>query len=345
MPENTAVKKFLIVDDSAVERVLLRGLLKQQWPTCEILEAEDGAEAIRAVEEGMPDLVLTDVCMPGSGGLDLLAALREKQSIVPVVAMSGMGNEEVAVAALQAGAASYLPKQKMPQLLVSTINMVSELSATHRNRRRIIGCLNSMDLRFELNNDTSLVSPLVRYLEDHIGSLRLCDEHELVRIGVALHESLSNAINHGNLELDSELRQEDESIYYELAEARKLMWPYCDRKVQFFASLNGERVKFVIRDEEPGFNYQKVLDPTETETLDRVGGRGLLLIRSFMDEVSYNRCGNEITLQKFTSAGRKLLAKMGERSLEPADVELEFSGGVILLDDDPAEILEFVGAT
>ena len=145
--------------------------------------------------------------------------------------------------------------------------------------------------------------------------------------------------------LDSDLRQEDENIYYELAEARRVMWPYCDRKVQFFASLNGDRVKFVIRDEGPGFNHRKVLDPTETETMDRVGGRGLLLIRSFMDEVSHNRRGNEITLQKFTSAGRKLLAKMGEKTRDPADVELEFSGEVILLDDDPAEILEFVGAT
>ena len=345
MSDKNHFKKFLIVDDSAVERVLLRGLLRQHWPTCEILEAADGEEGVKAVEEGMPDLVLTDVCMPGSGGLDLLAALREKQSVVPVVAISGTGNEEIAVAALQAGAASYLPKSKLPQLLVSTINMVTDLAATHCNRRRIISCLNSMDLCFELTNDTSLVSPLVRYLEDHIGSLRLCDEHELVRIGVALHESLSNAINHGNLELDSDLRQEDESIYYELAEARRVMWPYCDRKVQFYASLNGDRVKFVIRDEGPGFNHRKVLDPTETETMDRVGGRGLLLIRSFMDEVSHNRRGNEITLQKFTSAGRKLLAKMGDNSLDPADVELEFSGGVILLDDDAEEILEFVGAT
>ena len=344
MSDKNAVKKFLIVDDSAVEREVVRRLLKQHWPTCVILEAEDGAEAIRAVEEGMPDLVLTDICMPGSGGLDLLAALREKQSIVPVVAMSGMDNVEVAVAALQAGAASYLPKEKLPQLLVSTIDLVNELSATHRNRRRIIGCLSSMDLQFELNNDTSLVSPLVRYLEDHIGSLRLCDEHELVRIGVALHESLSNAINHGNLELDSELRQEDESIYYELAEARKVMWPYCDRKVQFFASLNGERVKFVIRDEGPGFNHQKVLDPTLVENIDRVGGRGLLLIRSFMDEVSYNRRGNELTLLKFTSAGRKMLAKMDEKLLDPFEGDIVVSGGVILLDDDESEILELVGA-
>ncbi|MFM9964095.1 MAG: response regulator [Planctomycetaceae bacterium] len=337
MTDKNAVKRFLIVDDSAVERVLLRGLLKQNWPNCEILEAVDGEDAVVAVEQGMPDLVLTDICMPRSGGLELLAALRDKQSVVPVVAMSGTGDEEMAVAALQAGAASYVPKQKLPQLLVPTIKMVSELASTHRNRRRIIGCLNSMDLRFELENDSSLVAPLVRYLEDHIGSLRLCDERELVRIGVALHESLSNAINHGNLELDSELRQEEESLYYELAEARKVMWPYCDRKVQFMASLNGDRVKFVIRDEGPGFNHKKVLDPTAAENIERIGGRGLLLIRSFMDEVTYNDRGNQITLLKYTTAGRKLLAKMPETTLADSQLEIRLSGGVaVALDEEPA---------
>lgn len=340
MFDKNGVKKFLVVDDSAVERVLLRGLLKQHWPMCDVLEAADGESAVNVFEQGMPDLVLTDICMPGSGGLGLLAALREKKSVVPVVAVSGIGNEELAVTALQSGAASYIPKQKLTTLLAPTINTVMELSATHRNRRRVIGCLNSMDLRFELNNDSTLVAPLVRYLEDHLGSLRLCDEHELVRIGVALHESLSNAINHGNLELDSELRQEDESIYYELAEARKLMWPYCDRKVHFFASLNSERVRFVIRDEGPGFNHKKVLDPTEAENIERVGGRGLLLIRSFMDEVSYNTRGNEITLLKYTSAGRKLVAKMLDKTLGNTTTSFEVSPKVVLLDEEPAEVLE-----
>jgi CheY-like chemotaxis protein len=342
MSNKSANLRFLVVDDSAVERVLLRGLLKQHWPNCDVLEAPDGEEGLKAVEQGMPDLVLTDLCMPRSGGLDLLAGLREKQSTVPVVVISGMGNEEAAVLALQAGAASYVPKQKLPQMLVTTISMVTELAATHRNRRRIIECLHSMDLHFELANETSLVSPLIRYLEDHIGFLKLCDEPELVRIGVALHESLSNAINRGNLELSSDLRQEDESIYYELAEARKVMWPYCDRKVQIFASLNSDRVKFVIRDEGPGFNHQKVLDPTDAENFERIGGRGLLLIRSFMDEVSYNRRGNEITLLKYTSAARKLLAGLTESSPDTPREEFEVSPAVILLDEEPAESLEAV---
>ena len=179
-----------------------------------------------------------------------------------------------------------------------------------------------MDLRFELENDGSLIAPLVRSLEDHIGSLRLCDETELIRIGVALHESLSNAINHGNLELDSELRQENEHLYYEMGEARKLIWPYCDRRVHVFASLGAERVRFVIRDEGPGFNHEQILDPTQEENLERIGGRGLLLIRNFMDEVSYNKRGNEISLVKYTSAGRKLLVQLAKATSRTPAKEL-----------------------
>ena len=261
--------------------------------------------------------------MPGLGGLELLASLRDKQSLIPVVVMSGVGNEEAAVEALQAGASSYIPKSNLSELLVPTLETVLELAATHSNRRRMIDCLKSMDLRFEFDNEDSLVSPLVRYLEDHIGSLRLCGEPELVRIGVGLHESLTNAMHHGNLEFDSELRQEDESLYHEMREARKLIWPYCDRKVHVFASLNIERLRFVIRDEGPGFNHKKMFDPTAAENLERIGGRGLLLIRSFMDEVSYNDRGNEIALLKYTTAGRKLLAKLIENTPESSAEDLK----------------------
>lgn len=195
-------------------------------------------------------------------------------------------------------------------------------------------------MRFELDNDDSLVSPLVRYLEDHIRSLRLCDEPEPVRIGVGWHESLTNAMHHGNVELDSDLRQEDKSLQHEIIEPRQLIWTYRDRKVHGVASISDVHLRFVIRDEGPGFNHKKVLDPTADENLDPIDGRGLLLIRSFMDEVDYNERGNEITLRKYTTAGRKLLIKMAEKSLADTVLKFENSSEVILLDRTPAEIRE-----
>ena len=61
MAANSSAKKLLIVDDSAVERKLLTGLLQKHWPNYEIREAADGEEGLSAVEQWMPDLVLTDL--------------------------------------------------------------------------------------------------------------------------------------------------------------------------------------------------------------------------------------------------------------------------------------------
>jgi anti-sigma regulatory factor (Ser/Thr protein kinase) len=57
-------------------------------------------------------------------------------------------------------------------------------------------------------------------------------------------------------------------------------------------------VTFVIADEGPGFDPSRLPDPTDPAQLERVHGRGLLLIRTFMDEVSHNERGNEITMVK-----------------------------------------------
>lgn len=182
--------------------------------------------------------------------------------------------------------------------------------ADNRDRARVNKLVTSMDLRFEMGNDLSLVPPLICHLLEQVTLLNLLNNDSLSPVSIALSESLSNAIHHGNLELDSDLRQEDESVYYNLAAARQLMWPYCDRKVHIFASYSRDRVKFVIRDEGPGFNVNKVKDPTDSENIERIGGRGLLLIHAFMDEVSHNNRGNEISLVKYTSAGAELLARM-----------------------------------
>jgi anti-sigma regulatory factor (Ser/Thr protein kinase) len=119
---------------------------------------------------------------------------------------------------------------------------------------------------------------------------------------VALEEALLNAIFHGNLEASSELRQQDEDHYYRLAEERCRQPPYRDRKVYFTFRLTRTEGVFSIRDDGPGFDWSALPDPTDPDNLGRVGGRGLLLIRTFMDEVHFNDKGNQITLvQRRTS--------------------------------------------
>ena len=176
------------------------------------------------------------------------------------------------------------------------------LSQSRLSRRRLIGSLTVQSAHFVLENDVSLVTPLITWLQDQIGTMRLCTDTQVLRIGVALHETLTNAIYHGNLELDSALRQEDETVFHDLAEQRRGEPAYAARRVYLQATASREMVRYVIRDDGPGYDVHRVADPTDDENLFRVGGRGLLLIRSFMDEVTHNARGNEITLVKYLRA-------------------------------------------
>jgi hypothetical protein len=126
----------------------------------------------------------------------------------------------------------------------------------------------------------------------------LCDSTGRIQMGVVLLEALLNALYHGNLEVSSELRQEDEKRFYALAEERRDKAPYRDRRILVHARVDRQMARFVICDEGPGFDTSSVDRPIEPEDLSRIGGRGLLLIRAFVDEMHHNNLGNEITLVK-----------------------------------------------
>ena len=74
--------------------------------------------------------------------------------------------------------------------------------------------------------------------------------------------------------------------------------PYRDRRVEVIARLTKREAVYTIRDEGPGFNPDLLPDPTDPESLMRPYGRGMMLIRTFMDKVWFNDKANEITMVK-----------------------------------------------
>jgi len=149
-----------------------------------------------------------------------------------------------------------------------------------------------------LGNDVTLIESLVVYLQESAIQMELCDEAEVTRLGVALEEALVNALYHGNLQVGSELRGEDDPAYYALIANRRGEDPFCNRKIHVTARLTRDEGIFVIRDEGSGFDPSKLPDPNDPSTLERASGRGLLLMRAFMDDVSYDPTGNVVTLVK-----------------------------------------------
>jgi CheY-like chemotaxis protein/anti-sigma regulatory factor (Ser/Thr protein kinase) len=289
--------KVLVVDDALVDRRLAGSVLGKD-PAIHVDYANNGVEAIAKLEQQAPDLVITDLIMPEMDGFELVAAVRSRFPLVPVILMTSLGSEETAVKALQHGAASYVPKTAVPRDLLETVRQVLAVSTQRRGQVKLMECLTQSEASFELKNDRTLVGPLVGYLQETVTQLGLCDDAERTRIGVALEEALANALYHGNMEISSELREQDYNAYYALFEERTKLPPYRDRRVRVNARIRRDEAVFVVRDEGNGFDPSLLPDPTDPANLERLSGRGILLMRTFMDEVVYNAAGNEVTMTK-----------------------------------------------
>ncbi len=290
--------KILVVDDLAVDRQFV-GKLLQREGGYQIEFAGDGADALLQMETALPDLVVTDLVMPQVDGLELVEQVRSRYPLVPVILTTSRGSEDIASQALRRGAASYVPKRKLMSDLLRTIKRVLDVSARQRDLSRLMGCMTLYHSQFVLENDPSLFAPLVTCLQDSISHMGLCDDTDRTRVGVALEEALSNALYHGNLEVDSELRDEDDRAYHELVRQRTGQSPYCHRRIHVRAELSLQQAVFEIRDEGHGFDPTALPDPTDPENLDRASGRGILLMQTFMDRVDYNGAGNAVTLTKY----------------------------------------------
>jgi DNA-binding NtrC family response regulator len=116
----------MVVDDDAETLALLREVVAKEG--YEVESAEDAETALRRLGEWQPELVITDIHMPGMDGLALLAALREKEPDIPVVLLTAYGSLKTAVDAIKAGAFDYLSKP----FVVDDIRLVVRRALEHK---------------------------------------------------------------------------------------------------------------------------------------------------------------------------------------------------------------------
>jgi CheY-like chemotaxis protein len=298
------MSKVLIVDDSPVDRRLAGKMLETRPDSSDepgetglaVVYASDGKEALEMIARESPDAVVTDLQMPGMNGLDLVLQVRARYPLIPVILMTAHGSEELAVRALTSGAASYVPKREMATDLLETVESVIESAQGKRDQKRLLQSLTQTESQFELPNDPELIPALVAHLKENVFRMSGSDETGLIQMTVALREALVNAMDHGNLELDSALRERDDGEYHRLARERRTQRKYADRKVHIRSRESRDEAVYVIRDQGPGFDTSKLPDPADPANLEKCSGRGLLLMRAFMAEVRHNDRGNEVTL-------------------------------------------------
>src|SRR5262245_34369437 len=146
---------ILVADDSLLEQRYVGRILDQHggW---RVTFARNGEEALQAITRFQPAIVLTDMNMPQMDGLTLVQKVRDQFPRVPVVLMTGSGNERVAVAALKAGAADYVPKQALAYDLTPVLERVLSLGQAEHRRKKVLQGMTRRSSQLVLENDPGL---------------------------------------------------------------------------------------------------------------------------------------------------------------------------------------------
>jgi serine/threonine-protein kinase RsbW len=127
----------------------------------------------------------------------------------------------------------------------------------------------------EMPSDLAFLEPVTNYLTKFINMKWSVTADSSLPVAVALHEALVNAIKHGN--------NNDPT-----------------KQVRISADVSNEEAKFIVEDEGEGFDEPP--NPLSADNLYKASGRGVLLIRSIMDEANYNQRGNVVTMIKKRSS-------------------------------------------
>jgi len=142
-----ALRRILVVDDEAVIRKAIRMACEKEG--YEVVEAENGNEALRQVELARPDLVLLDLMLPDISGFDVCREVRKQGLRVPVIIVSAKTEEIDIVVGLEIGADDYITKPFRARELLARI--AAHLRRVREDDRSSNGRLDFKDLAINLN--------------------------------------------------------------------------------------------------------------------------------------------------------------------------------------------------
>jgi CheY-like chemotaxis protein len=295
-------EKILVAEDSPTQAIQIRHILTAAG--FEVETAANGEEALRAIERQPPDLVLTDLDMPKMNGLQLVEAVHRRFARVPVVLMTAFGNDEVAARALEAGAASYVPKRNLEKDLLETLRDLLAVVAANRELARLSEFLTGQDARYQIGNNVASIPSIVAHVQAELAELKFADENERIRVGVALSAAMRNAIHCGNLELTTmcesdglELSGGDRALDRLVAE-RSAQAPYRDRNAWLESRLARGEAVFIVGHQGPGYDPRPMLGGNDVAHLGSDAEGGWVLVKNFMDEVTLDAEGKQLTMTK-----------------------------------------------
>jgi two-component system, sensor histidine kinase and response regulator len=127
----------LVIDDDAIDRMSVRRHLKSTQENLQVVEAENCKIALEKIKEQAFDCIFVDYNLPDGNGIDLVQQLRQLGLRIPLIALTGQGDEQIAVDLMKAGASDYISKAKIkPDLLYRVVQQCLRIYQAEQEAER-----------------------------------------------------------------------------------------------------------------------------------------------------------------------------------------------------------------
>jgi serine/threonine-protein kinase RsbW len=227
-------------------------------------------EAARWIDAGIVDLVVSDLSSATSNDSHLVRSIQAQRSAMPIV-VTTVEAESVTSELLKAVMADILRYPFSDDALDDAIEKAQAYHALHDDSLKVQPFLTER-ISFRIPSAVEFLDGVLNHISERLVKMRIVDR-DSIEVVVALDEAIVNAIKHGN--------------GYDAS-----------KHVTIVTEITKDEARFQVTDEGEGFSVQDVPDPCAPENLLRTSGRGILLIRSIMDEVAYNDRGNSLLMVK-----------------------------------------------
>lgn len=294
--EDTSGIRVLLVDDSMTDRTRAAGLIRKQHADWEITAVAGVQEALNEMAQWRPDVVVSDLVMPGIDGREFLKIVGRDYPTVPVVLITSQGDDQIAAECVAIGAANYVPKRLLAKQLTAVLDEVVQAEEEMRVTRGVLKYVVENKFNFQIKSDVGRISALVNFVRERLRGTQLFSSEKICGMTAAVREALLNAHYHGNLKLNSRPLELSRTEYLALAEQRKDLADFADRSIRLTMALQSDTISFCIADDGDGFDVVCLEELSGEPDEKFANGNGVRCMQSCMETVVWNEKGNEVTL-------------------------------------------------
>jgi sigma-B regulation protein RsbU (phosphoserine phosphatase) len=263
----------------------------------EVILAESGNEGIDKFRQFAPDVVISDIRLPDKSGNIVVKEIKEIDHEVPIIVITGYSDHNLILSAMKNGAVELLKKPFKPKDLKYLVTKIETLF------KKIKVKLSSSFLQWEkrhlkISNDIHLIPSVTDFIFSNIDYI--FGEISFMKIG--LQEILINAIEHGNLNITYEEKQDllTTGDYHNFLRHKASLPGYLDKYVDIKVFSTPQYLKIIVEDMGDGFDLSSIPDPQNPENFLNELGKGIMMTLNAFDNVKYNNIGNCVTLVKYS---------------------------------------------